>query len=333
MVVWALRTTLETVDTTTLQALEASARLAGGTRLPWLPLVLAGNLFTASVRGVFVPLLLGIPVIAKASSREIRFPTLLRNALRATNHELASAFDVVSFRGGDVELERSMIGDASSIAVYGSDETVVEIARRHSEARVISHGHGLSLGYCSRSSIEDDATFSAVALDVCAYDQRGCLSPQAIYVEGDEADAAVFAKRLSTSLARMSAKLPRGPLPLDVGAAQAQWRGIAEVEGRLLRGSVFAVAVTDRSKLRWSPGFRNVSVVPVESFREALETWSSLGSTLKCIGVDAHSLQATSDALLRSPSLDAYACTVGTMQTPPFDAPADGHPPWHGLFR
>jgi hypothetical protein len=31
--------------------------------------------------------------------------------------------------------------------------------------------------------------------------------------------------------------------------------------------------------------------------------------------------------------LSAYACTTGTMQTPPLDAPADGRPIWHGLFQ
>ena len=31
-------------------------------------------------------------------------------------------------------------------------------------------------------------------------------------------------------------------------------------------------------------------------------------------------------------SLSAYACAIGTMQTPAFDAPADGRPPWDGLL-
>ena len=84
--------------------------------------------------------------------------------------------------------------------------------------------------------------------------------------------------------------------------------------------------------MQWSPGFRNVSVVPVESVRAAVESWAHLGDTLKCVGVDDESLGLAATALAGSESLSAYACAIGTMQTPDFDAPADGRPPWDGLL-
>ena len=334
MVQWALKTTLQTVEPGTLQRVQADAAAAGGAPLSFLPLILAGNLFTASVRGVFVPLLLGIPVFAKASTREALFPRLLRDSLRKVDPNLASAFDVASFRGGDPEHEIALAGEVDSIAVYGSDETVADVRGRHSSARIIAHGHGLSLAYCSRNSFDADDTIRALALDVGAYDQRGCLSPQAVYVEGDRSEALTFAKRLADDgLAGLSASLPRGPIPLDVGAAQAQWRGLAEIEGDLFVGDEFAVAVVGRDALRWSPGYRNVSVVPIENESAAFEAWAPLGSTLKCVGIDPASLGIFSQAIARSMSLSATACALGTMQTPPFDAPADGHAPWHGLLR
>ena len=334
MVRWALKTTLQTVDLETLRRVQADATATGGSPLSFLPLILAGNLFTASVRGVFVPLLLGIPVFAKASSREDLFPRLLRDSLRTVDPDLASAFDVTSFRGGSLERETALAGEADSIAVYGSDETVADVRGRHPSARIIAHGHGLSLAYCSRHSFDADDTIRALALDVGAYDQRGCLSPQAVYVEGDRSEALTFAKRLANDgLTGLSASLPRGPIPLDVGAAQAQWRGLAEIEGELFVGEEFAVAVVERDALRWSPGYRNVSVVAIEDESAALESWAPLGSTLKCVGIDPASLGIFSRAVARSMPLSATACALGTMQTPPFDAQADGHAPWHMLLR
>jgi hypothetical protein len=58
-----------------------------------------------------------------------------------------------------------------------------------------------------------------------------------------------------------------------------------------------------------------------------------IGSNLKCIGTDSASLPELQARLADSPAFNAYACTIGTMQTPSLDAPADGRPIWHGLFQ
>jgi hypothetical protein len=154
-----------------------------------------------------------------------------------------------------------------------------------------------------------------------------------MYVQGNRADAEAFGEQLARDgLEPLSETLPRGPLPLDVGARQAQWRGLAEVEGRVFQGDDFAVAIVDRTALRWSPGYRNVSVVPVESFETALEAWTALGATLKCVGVDPASLDSSAAALARARSLSAHACPLGSMQKPELDAPVDGKRPWYGLL-
>jgi hypothetical protein len=143
-----------------------------------------------------------------------------------------------------------------------------------------------------------------------------------------------FAKRLADEgLGPMSETLPRGPLPVSVGAAQAQWRGIAEVEGSLVRGDTYAVSIRGAHPIRWSPGFRNITLAPVRGLDDALQAIEPIGSSLKCIGVDSASFEETQARLSRSPTLDAYACALGEMQTPPLNAPADGRPIWQGLFR
>ncbi len=341
MVAWALHTTLTTVRKDALVRLADEARRVVGVAtepISLLSIVLAGNVFTASVRAVVVPLLFGVPVLVKASSSERRFPTLMRQALRRTDAELGTAMDLVVFRGGDVRSEAALVELAEAVSVYGSDETTGAIEQRiGGRIPVLVHGHGVSAAYCSARSLTpeplDDVT-ARMALDLAAYDQRGCLSPQVIYVE-DAGGTSVekFAAKLSGALERVAERLPRGPLPEAVGAAQTQWRGLAEVEGTVVRGFEHALAINHGGAIRWSPGYRNATIVPVRSLEDALASMESFAPHLKCVGTDSRTLPELTARFRESTSWNAYATELGTMQTPELDAPADGRPVWQGLFR
>lgn len=336
MVRWGVTTTLETITAESLVALFDGASKQGTASCPLLAVVLAGNLFTAAIRALGVPLLLGVPVFAKASSSDSGFVRSWVSALRRANPRLAAAVDVVVFSGGDLECESALVEHAAALSVYGNDATVSAFRSRYPDLPATAHGHGVSASYCSAAAAEPerlDRTLTSVALDVCAYDQRGCLSPQVVYLEAPgplTPDA--FAERLAERLDRTNETLPRGPLPLRVGAEQAQWRGVAEVEGRLFPGATHAVAVRRPDAVRWSPGYRNVSVAAVASVAEAAKTLRPLGATLKCVGVDEAS-EATLAQRLMEVGLSAYVTPLGRMQTPALDAPADGKPVWHGLLR
>ncbi len=337
MVRWGATTTLETVDTNSLASLAADAYGSGGEPISSLSVVLAGNVFTVAVRAAFVPLLLGIPVTVKASTRETLFPRMLREALLDEDAELGRAMELLVFRGGDVEQETALVGAAEVTSVYGSDATITDIERRHPEASLIAHGHGVSVACCGPRSCRPETvaeTARALALDVAAYDQRGCLSPQIAYVaDGRGGDGALaLTERLAEALGRLTHELPRGPLPLEVGAAQSQWRGLAEVEGELWQGVDHATALRAPRPIRWSPGYRNVTVSPVGSIAQAIDEMVTLGASLKCIGVDPESLRDVQQGIGKTGS-SAYTCMLGTMQTPRLDAPADGKPVWHGLLR
>ena len=341
MVEWAVRTTLDTMTGDAMRGLAQSAQ-KGTDRAPdpiaMLSVVLAGNVFTASVRGIVVPLLFGVPALVKASSSETLFPAMLCDALRSADSRLGAAMSVVVFPGGDVEREAALIDSAEAVSVYGGDATVEAMAARLGNTPLIAHGHGVSVAYCGNHAIEEahiGHTISSLSLDICAYDQRGCLSPQLVYVEeSSELSVMDFAERLAKEgLTPLSRTLPRGPLPVSVGAAQAQWRGVAEVDGSLVRGDTHAVSVRESQPIRWSPGFRNVTVTPVRALDEALQAMRPIGSNLKCVGADSASLPELEARLASSPTLSAYACAIGTMQTPSLDAPADGYPIWHGLFK
>jgi hypothetical protein len=341
MVRWATRTTLDTISQEALLALAARASKESPRPLEpiaMLSLALAGNVFTASVRGILVPLLLGVPVLAKASSKESSFTAMLLEAIRDSDPRLGASFDLLTFAGGDAALEAAFVERAEAVSAYGSDETIAAMRIRLGAKPFIAHGHGVSVAYCDAEALHAgaiDETIERLALDISAYDQRGCLSPQLVYVdETEQMTALSFARRLcEEGLAPMGLSLPRGALPIATGAVQAQWRGVAEVEGDLLRGNTYAVAVRPSHPVRWSPGYRNVTLSPVRGIDDALRAMEPIGSNLKCIGASLTSIPSLRDHLARGRTLDAHVCALGEMQIPALDAPADGRPIWYGLFR
>lgn len=343
MVGWALETTLGNLDVNGLLGL-AARMLPRTPREHAVPLrlvvaVLAGNVFTAAVRAIFLPLLARAPVVAKASMREDLMPRLLVRAIAERDPVIGEAAHVVTFAGGTVALEDALFAQADAVAAYGGDATLAEIrSRLPSTCTFIGHGHGLGVGFVPAAALgsEDEARLCArrLALDVAAYDQRGCLSPHAIWVErGGTVGGRGFAVALHDALGAVAVDLPRGALPVEVGAAQVQWRGVAAARGELFEGDGWAVSWEGDAPLRLSPGWRNVSVLECAGAADFGRRASSLGVHLKVVGVagpDAGRLQLARS--LPRP-LAPRLCAAGTMQTPPIDALADGEDPFTGLVR
>jgi hypothetical protein len=342
MVDWALRTSLAPATEENLGRLAKSIDGPKGT-LPaharLAAIVLAGNVFTASFRGVVLPLLAGIPVVAKASSRDDVFPRLFSRALRFAAEEVGESLDTLTFEGGAVELEDALFGQADVVAAYGSDTTLAEIrGRLPATTAFVPHGHGLGAIWVPESALTDEGRAAEVArkiaLDVAAYDQRGCLSPHAVWVErGGAVPAVELARLVSVALGRLAVELPRGPLSMPLGAQQVQWRGVAAARGELFEGDGWAVSFEGNGPLRLSPGHRNVSVLECASADELHQRLVPLGVHLKALGVAADRDARRALARALPAPLAPRVSDVGDMQTPPLDSLADGLSPWTGLVR
>ncbi len=101
---------------------------------------------------------------------------------------------------------------ADAIIATGSDSTILAIQKRILPHHIfIPHGHKISI-----SIIYDDPLTAAplAAKDVSLFNQRGCLSPHAIYVKTDARD---FAKQLACALEND----PHTPEPLTLSEAGA----------------------------------------------------------------------------------------------------------------
>jgi hypothetical protein len=317
-----LRTTLALFERDSLMALHASA--TGERRAQLAAVVLAGNVFSAVTRPLLLPLLCGTAVLAKASSADDVLPQHLKLALDRVDPVVGAACEVVTFGREADDLHAALLRGVDVLSAYGSDRAIAALAARTTpECRVIAHGHGLGVTFIAREALGSEHAVRMIAgraaIDIAAYDQRGCLSPHAVFVQaGGAADARRFARVLGEALQGIERELPRGALSEAGAAAQLQWRGVAAAIGVLHKGDTWAVSYEERGPLRVSPGYRNVTVYDCDSTAALAAKLSPLGTQLKALGV------AGAAARGELSECAPYVCAVGAMQTPPLDAPLDG---------
>lgn len=299
--------------------------------------VLAGNIAIGPARAIALPLLFGWPVLAKASSEDDALARLLEAALTESDRELANAYRVVTFGAEHESLASALFEQADAVSVYGSDATVNAIrAQLGATVSFIGHGHGLGVAVIGRAALSDEArardSARKLALDVAAYDQRGCLSPHVAWVErGASVGPDAFARLVHEELGRLEATLPRGSLPRPAASAQLSWRGVSAIRGELLEGDKCSISYEEGGPLRVSPGYRNLQVIALDGLHELTAKLLPLGVHLKCIGLAG---VASQELLAALPARVApRLCPLGEMQRPPPHALQDGLAPWDGLLR
>ena len=116
------------------------------------------------------------------------------------------------------------------VVASGSDETIASVRERLAPAaRLVAYGHRLSVAVVAADALGSD-TAAALARDVAAWDQLGCLSPVAAFVVGAGAgDVTDFAREVADALAVLEAEQPRGEVDAGSAAAIRRERDVARM--------------------------------------------------------------------------------------------------------
>jgi hypothetical protein len=226
--------------------------------------VLAGSLPGIALAPLLASLAVRRPAILKSSSREPFFAPAFTTALAAREPALAAAVAAVVWRGGDASIETPLLEEVGRVVAYGGAGALADL-RRRAAPKLIAFGPKASIaivaGELAPAALE--ATASALARDVALFDQRGCLSLQAIYTDGD---AEGLAAALADALEEAARRWPPLPLsPAQAGALrsmreEAAFLGCDVAPTPLERATV----VLDRRALFLpSPGHRAVRIHPV----------------------------------------------------------------------
>lgn len=170
----------------------------------------AGTGATALVRG----LLVGAPTLLKPGTGDQALAELLARAIVEEEPDFEAAFAVEHWRGGDKgRFEERALARAERVVVYGSWRTVRSIRERVPPwVPVVAYGHRIGFGIVARECMrrpEATRIATSVARAVAAFEQRGCVSPHAVWIEeGGEVGPGEWAGLLAEELETFAEQTP-----------------------------------------------------------------------------------------------------------------------------
>ncbi|MCB9726952.1 MAG: hypothetical protein H6746_00575 [Deltaproteobacteria bacterium] len=269
-------------------------------RLPATVLVIAASTLPAStLRAVLMARLLGARVLLKPASGQ--------EPIARAIAEADPAVEVRAFSSTDTDALDAAIAEADAVVVLGGDRAVMELRARVPFAKgYAGYGHRLSAAWLDGF---DDADAEALARDLCAWDQAGCLSPQVAWVRGDTGEAA---QRLAEAVRSLEPSLPMA-LPPSAAPTRHAMRALADMLGSAYATDTALIAALPTPDFRPSPGYRALWVLPASE--EALRAMASVLST---VGVTPGATAPIGGQVRQ--------CPLGQMQRPPLTWPHDGRP-------
>jgi hypothetical protein len=282
---------------------QLGALVAAAVEAPAVRVILSANVFVAPLRAIALARAASDRVTIRPSPRD---PTLARALIEACADPaiaLADDRDAATVTAGEIH-------------VYGRDETVAAVrAAARSGVRVVGHGAGLGVAFVSAAARLEDAA-EAIASDVVPFDQRGCLSPRLVLVDGPQARAQALAAALHERLDRWGARVPRGLVSREEQEEAVRWREALLFAGRTWSGSSHTVGLAPAgAPLALPPPGRHVHVAAVDGPGGARDALAPLARFVVTVGTDGPALGP--------PVAHARPAALGRMQRPPLDGPVD----------
>lgn len=312
----------------------------------------AGTVPGVSVTSMIRSLLVKTPLLLKPGLGDVVLPVLFARGLREESSRVARAVAVVYWKGGGPEdagrrgppsPEDVLLAAAERVVVYGGDETVRSVRTRIAPTvPLVAYHHRTSVAVVGRAGVVGEgreASVRAVARAAVLFDQRGCVSPHAVFVEGGADDAIGFAEALSAALDEVSGELPAGPLDLAEAGQLRQRRDSAELValaggGEVRSGPGGTVLYEPEGSAAPGCGHRVLRVVPVDDLDDLPGRIAPLREHLQTVGVtgvERARLDALAEELAR-----AGALRITSMHDVPFPPPwwhHDGRGPLKALVR
>lgn len=269
--------------------------------------ILSANVFTAALRALAVAWASSEHVTVRPSRRDPVFTRALVRALDDDRLVVEESMDVADVEEGEIH-------------VYGRDDTMDSVRRAARPAVVVrGHGAGMGVAFVGRAD-ERDGAVRAIADDVVVFDQRGCLSPRVVIVEGGSPRALDIAESLSARLSTLERAVPRGTLSDDERRASGRYVETMSFAGQVLRGSAHAVAVGDAATpVVVPPTGRHVHVLAVRQPDEARRWLAPVARSIVAVGCN----DEASGRSVAGGAEHVRLSRLGWMQRPPLDGPVD----------
>lgn len=297
---------------------------------------LVGFVFSGNVPGVpayhlALGLLARSACLAKAAAGEPLFAALWCRTLAEVDPDLGQCVAAAWWPGEAADLHRAAFARAGAVVAFGADPSLAALVQTLPPGvRLVAHGSRMSFACVAREALVraelGDLAWRA-ARDVAQYDQQGCVSPHAFFVEeGGEVAPPAFAAALAEALARLEGAWPRARLAPEeaaaIQAARGEWRFRPGVLVWASPGSTaWTVVYSPDGALTASPLNRFAYVHPVPDLAAVAHAVAPWTGRLQTVGWAGPRERALALAQALAPLGVSRLCPLGRAQDPP--------PAWH----
>jgi hypothetical protein len=207
---------------------------------------------------------------------------------------------------------------------YGHDESLRQF-RVSLTRNVVLHIHGSGYGVVVVSDTElgDEQSTQQIARaiveDVVPFEQRGCLSPRVVLVQGNPEVARPLWKAVAEEMVKREVQIPVGDISREERAEIARYRDTLCMVGEVLNAGKGLVSLeTQRSPWILPPIGR---ILHIRSTKDSIEDALPHAAKLTTIGIS--STETSKASRLQTVFPNARIAKLGQMQRPRLDGPVD----------
>ena len=302
--------------------------------------IAAGNLPDPTLMSITLGLLTRSAQFVKCASGAAWLPRLFAHSIYEADPKLGACLELAEWRGGNADLENALFAHADCVTATGSDETLAAVRTRlPGKTRFLGYGQRVSFGFVTREVLREETISQIItraADDIIAWDQNGCLSPHAIYVEERgliESDQ--FAELLARELAQRETTEPRGKISVTESATiatqRANYETLAAHRGDVKiwasRGNTaWTLVFIHNPRFQFSTANRFIFIKPVAEVRNVLVGIDEIHGQVSTVGLAAAPERFRELARQFAHWGATRICPLGEMQKPPLTWRHDGRP-------
>jgi hypothetical protein len=260
--------------------------------------ICAGNILGLAAFEIVMDKLVDAATWVKVPTEEPVFGALYAKSIEEIDPVLAHSIAVLPFGSEKTFIQEYLFSESDLVRATGGEQArrnLTPLAEKH-QVPLAGHWHKFSFITIARdylTSAHASEIAELASLDVCAWDQQGCFSPQEIYIEvGGDVSPKEFAGLLAKEMERTTRALPKGTNSGKMQVLDGYYQYFTkETMGEPVK--IFPsrnhqwLVIYDESNpdCEPSPLFRVIRVKPVADIMTIPEKVRPLGSFLQTIGV------------------------------------------------
>jgi hypothetical protein len=260
--------------------------------------ICAGNILGLAAFEMVMDKLVDAATWVKVPSEEPVFGALYAKSIEEVDPLLAHTIAVLPFSSEDIMVQDYLFSQSDLVRATGGErarKSLTELSEKH-RVPLAGHWHKFSFitiarEYLTKTKASEIAELAS--LDVCAWDQQGCFSPQEIYIETEgKVSPKEFAGLLAKEIEKTTRALPKGTNSGKMQVLDGYYQYFTkETMGEPVK--IFPstahqwLVVYDESNPNCEPSplFRVIRVKPVSDIMDILEKVRPLGPFLQTVGV------------------------------------------------